>query len=300
MKPLKSTILITFFLLFIISCQEPNNNNTTGKNLQNDTFKSRENVLALLLRKTNLDHPIGRLKNLEDINGFRSLKLGTLFDNLYFSGGWNIHNYNFMDSSVTYAEGEIFLEIENHIFGKAILTFFNKKLIAIDLRSCTYDIDFYNLLCDLYGKPNIKNTFIPLIYKKPKESDESSNENSFIDVSGIQPKGGFGTKTGAEKYVNRVVQKPNVNLIWRINNIELKCFEYNDFGIHKYIVDDNSHIVYGNKQRWIVDDGISFLKLSLVNESNQAADALRKSHILLDKWAENNKKENQKEKLKNF
>ncbi len=261
MKATKLICNISFFVLLLVSCHNSTNEKSTIS--QNDTLtqilKQRENVLALLYRKTNVEYHKSSLKNLEIINGFRSLKLGTSFDDLFFKG-WDIQYENLSDSSIIYAKTDLdiySLDVENVTFRSATLTFFNKNLISIELCADSYNRRFYNLLCYLYGKPNIKNTFIPLIKKQEQETSDL-----LIDVSAYI----LTDKTVYVDYLKKIIQKPNIDLIWRIGNINLECREYNEFKIIELLKPDINY-PYHMEKSYRLDNGICSYKISLIEST---------------------------------
>ena len=114
-------IAFIFLLVFISSCKKGSINN-----------KLPNNSATLLLQKSELYVGLNKSspRNVDIINGFRSLKLNTKIDSLYLVD-WAINKYS---PNINYFNKEIPFQLDGQVFKSEVnLTFYMGKLVMIDI-----------------------------------------------------------------------------------------------------------------------------------------------------------------------
>jgi hypothetical protein len=123
------------------------------------------NSATLLLKKRAVNSSISQTssKNIDIINGFRELKLGTHLDSLYLED-WNFYNYS---SEIKYYDKKLHFYLDDNAFKSEVyLTFYFNKLIMIDI-----ELNDNRDLSDVeYSASQAANTFV-----KPKLMDLFNN-----------------------------------------------------------------------------------------------------------------------------
>jgi hypothetical protein len=131
-------LLSISIIIFLISCK--NNDKENKKQL----FKIVKDT------KTEID-TLNKLKNLKNRNGFRNIKLNSLYSSYNFGDDWEIQQPGSEIKIVRYIDSFKFSESE---YPELSLYFFNDSLFCIDL---DFNITFSKLeyLKSVYGNPTI-------------------------------------------------------------------------------------------------------------------------------------------------